>query len=261
MISLMRTILGTVAIYLFLAHILTLSVDGTEAHADPHVRSKRQSKTMDQALQIQEQHERIVSLRPQPAWSDESVSPDIGRAQTHLRALQAKLEKDYKQLMGEQYSNRVFAPKTQEELSEGINRMQDAYKGLHEGHPDHIPWHLSEINLLRSHHYRLYSDFGHVRRFGDPWNYHDHGPYPAQMLSQETFNHHSGPKIRAEFMNARVAIHLQEELNKSQSTYRGLPAYTNDLELLKSALDYHVARLQDAREEELFIDGFKKIRL
>lgn len=112
------------------------------------------------------------------------------------------------------------------------------FQGLRNSNPVDRPLFLNGINQLR-HPTQVYpEDAGASLKLGQSWKFELHGPYPALRLASLASHNSPSSYMPEELRNADNAIRLQTNLDNSGGTYRGLPAFTDNLSLLKTARDY-----------------------
>lgn len=132
-------------------------------------------------------------------------------------------------------------------------RMRDFFTALSATPQRDEPLHLSNINELRHDGYRFAHnvDPGLHTPFGTRWSFRAHGPYPATRLAQGGFaSVIPDARLSVELDNGRRALDRQNllDVGAGSAEYRGLMAYTDDVELLRSAIEYHERRLGEQLE-------------
>lgn len=168
-----------------------------------------------------------------------------------LSALESQLASDHARYQQVQHLNRLRLPKDPSIYDHQRSLMQSFFFDLPHSPPSDLPLHLSNINELRVAGYRFPShiDPGLHQPFGTPWDFTRFGPYPSTRLAQRPFDEAAGEakahKVKVEIENAQRALDKQSLLEVNGKGYAGLMAFTDDVELLRSAVEYHARRMQE----------------
>ncbi|SNX83729.1 uncharacterized protein MEPE_02436 [Melanopsichium pennsylvanicum] len=119
---------------------------------------------------------------------------------------------------------------------------------------------LENINNLRRAGYRFgpETDPGLHVQFGTVWNYRLFGPYPSTRLAQAV-DQEEPDKMRTEIDNAWKALDRQNWLESRWKIFK--PAFTDDVDLLTSAIQYHEKKLEEKLKYGSFTDGLRKSRM
>ncbi|SJX65893.1 uncharacterized protein SRS1_16445 [Sporisorium reilianum f. sp. reilianum] len=127
---------------------------------------------------------------------------------------------------------------------------------LHLRHPDYSAHDaLASINDLRSRGYRFAADTdpGMHAPLGTRWDFALLGPYPAKRLLAVEEGKGGLRKVedevRQELDNAREALWMQMDTEMARGRGEGVRmVFTDDVKLLRSAVEYYQARLRVALE-------------
>lgn len=167
-----------------------------------------------------------------------------------LSTLEAQLSLEHARYQLAQHQRLLSLPKHPEHFADMRSRMALFFSSLHPPSPADEPLHLSNINELRLAGYRFpaHIDPGLHAPFGTHWDFSKFGPFPSTRLAQGGFKEGvERGKVEVELQNAREALDWQVslEVGAGRKQYRRLMAYTDDLELLRSAIEYHARRLEE----------------
>ncbi len=156
---------------------------------------------------------------------------------------------------------------------EVASRLQSLFHFLPAAQSTDLPLHLSHINEIRLLGYQFPAHRpGQNLPFGTPWEVRKHGPYPQPGW----LGGHMAKRIERRFRSScgMPSLHwaarkrskrkrgegwqewgdwvgTEEEEEKKKQGYRpfrGLLAYTDDMELLQSAVNFHERRLEEGLE-------------
>ncbi|CBQ70867.1 conserved hypothetical protein [Sporisorium reilianum SRZ2] len=126
---------------------------------------------------------------------------------------------------------------------------------LHLRHPDYAAHDaLASINDLHSRGYRFAADTdpGMHAPLGTRWDFALLGPYPAKRLlgvERKAGLRKVEDEVRQELDNAREALWMQMDTEMARGRGEGVRmVFTDDVELLRSAVEYYQARLRVALE-------------
>ncbi len=171
-----------------------------------------------------------------------------------------KMLKDYRthrEALAARMRSTSFSPQTSAEKE---TLMKQYFSTLSNAPPEEQPKLLQKVNDLRHAGYRFGPsvDPGLHVPFGTPWEHTKFGPYPAKRLAEGAYGK-SKAAVEIEVENAREA--LDHQTLREAMHGRMEPVFTEDLELLRSAIDFHTQRLLQNVEEpvERILDSVQRL--
>ncbi|SPO25274.1 uncharacterized protein UTRI_02605_B [Ustilago trichophora] len=138
--------------------------------------------------------------------------------------------------------------------------LKGLFQKLGRAHGTTEPDILAKINEFRKpgFRYEMEVDPGLHAPLGTRWNFQLLGPYPSVRLAQAGFKN-DRRLVETELDNALDALNKQNWMETYANKFE--LAYTDDINLLRSAIEYHQRRLTDPLQVKAVQGSLKKMKI